>query len=356
MSRLAALDGDALREWLVETEFSGIVHIAGDPDEPPLTIALGLADRAAGLPNHPRTRFDTASTTKMLTGLTIARLVDRGLLDYEDRLTDLVGEELRPRDLDPRVSLGHLLTHTSGVADYFDELGDESFESLWEEVPATRIRGLCDLLPLMRDRPRLAEPGAVVRYNDGAYVLLGIGIEEVTGRPCPDVVADEVFGPLAMTSSGFWALDAIVPDLAVGYLPPDPARGLDWRSNVYAIPAMGGSDGGAQCTAADLVRALDGLLGRGDPGAGFLTPATRARVLARVVEDPAEEVAWGYGVKLVGEGPSRRVGHPGDDPGFCSRVWAYPATGERVVALSNVTDGAREAMRRIDALLAAVGD
>jgi D-alanyl-D-alanine carboxypeptidase len=354
MSRVAAMDGDAVRRWLDDTDFSGIVHVVGDDDEDSLTIARGLSDRAAGLPNHPGTRFGVASTTKMLTGLAVARLVDRGVLRYEDRLADLVGEDLRPRDLDPQVSLHHLLTHTSGIADYFDEAGDASYEAIWEEIPATRIRHPRDLLPLLQDRPRVAEPGAVVQYNDGAYVLLGIAIEEVTGRLYPDVVRAEVFDPLGMTSSGFWALDAVVPDLAVGYLPPDPARGLGWRSNIYAIPAMGQPDGGAQCTAADLVRALDGLAGRGDAGRAFLTPAIRARVLARAVEDPAGPAAWGYGVKHIGQGPTVRFGHSGDDPGFSARAWAYPATGERVVVLSNVTDGAAEATRRIDDLLAGV--
>jgi CubicO group peptidase (beta-lactamase class C family) len=355
MSRVAAIDGDALRRWLEATDFSGIVHVVGDDGEGPLTIALGLSDRAGGLPNHPGTRFGVASTTKMLTGLTIARLVDRGVLRYEDRLAELIGEELRPRDLDPRVSLQHLLTHTSGVADYFDESGEARFEDLWDIVPATRIRRPRDLLPLLRDRPRVDEPDAVVRYNDGGYVLLGIAIEEVTGVSYPEAVRAEVLDPLGMNSSGFWALDAVVPDLAVGYLPPDPARRLGWRSNVYAIPAMGQPDGGAQCTAADLARALDGLVGHGDLGRAFLTTATRARVLARAVEDPTGPAAWGYGVKHVGEGASARIGHSGDDPGFSARAWAYPATGERVVVLSNVSDGASKAAERIDDLLAGLG-
>lgn len=78
MSRLGRLDVVAFRAWLEESDFHGVVHVAGDDDEEPRTIAIGLADRAAGLPIHPGTRFGTASTTKLLTGLTVARLVDRG--------------------------------------------------------------------------------------------------------------------------------------------------------------------------------------------------------------------------------------------------------------------------------------
>src|SRR6185312_8855008 len=115
------------RDWLTESEFHGVVLVQGDDDEEPLAIAMGLADRAAGLPIHAGTRFGTASTTKLLTGLTVARLVDRGAVRYEDRLVDLVAEELLPRDLDPRVTLFHLLSHTSGVGDYADESTDLRF-------------------------------------------------------------------------------------------------------------------------------------------------------------------------------------------------------------------------------------
>jgi CubicO group peptidase (beta-lactamase class C family) len=79
MSRLAALDRAAFRRSLEESAFAGVVHVAGDDDEEPLAIALGLADRVAGLPIHAGTRFGIASTTKLLTGLAVARLVDRAI-------------------------------------------------------------------------------------------------------------------------------------------------------------------------------------------------------------------------------------------------------------------------------------
>src|SRR4029079_18118961 len=95
-----------------------------------------------------------------------------------------------------------------------------------------------------------------------------------------DVVAREVFEPLGMTRSGFWPLDGVEPALAVGYLPPDPEGVLGipremWQTNVHAIPVMGQPDGGAQSTAADLVRLLDGLTGRGDLAAPYPSAATR---------------------------------------------------------------------------------
>lgn len=82
MSRLAQLDVEGYRASLRAEDFSGVVLVVGDDDEEPLTITLGLADRVARLPNHAGTRFGIASTTKLLTGLTVARLVDGGVIRY----------------------------------------------------------------------------------------------------------------------------------------------------------------------------------------------------------------------------------------------------------------------------------
>lgn len=355
MSRLARLDVDAYRTWLEAESFSGVVHVAGDDDEEPVTIALGLADRVASVANHLGTRFGVASTAKMITGLAIARLVDRGVLHYEDRYVDLVGLGLRPRDLDPRVTLEHLLSHTSGVGDYADEYDGPPFEAIWQTTPPGTIRGPKDTLRLMLDLPRTSDPGEAARYNNGAYILLGVAIEEVTSRSFPDVVASDVFEPLGMANSGYWPLDGLTPDLAIGYLPPAPdaAEGTPaatWRTNVHSMPALGGPDGGVQSTAPDLVHALDGLTGRGPIGGPFLGAATRTRMTTPVAISPEEKMGYGLGMIRAGAGVGARAGHSGDDPGFSCRCWAYEG-GERVVVISNVTEGAWLPFKRLEELL-----
>ena len=358
MSRLAGLDGGGYREWLETEGFSGVIHVAGDDDEEPLTIAMGLANRAAGLPNGPGTRIGTASTTKLLTGLVAARLVERGEVRYEDRLVDLIGLELRPRDLDERVTLHHLLSHTSGVGDYADEYDGPPYEQIWETVSPGTIRAVRDLVPLMRDLPRTSDPGEAVRYNNGAYVLAGLALQEVTGRSYYDLVRDEVFEPLGMASSGFWALDdPDEPDLAIGYQPPDPEAApgsvaATWRTNVHGMPAMGQPDGGAQSTAADLVRCLDALTGR-RLGAAYLSAEARARLIGPYATSTDMQADLGLGAITAGGDGAARIGHAGEDPGFSCRCWVYVATGERVVVQSNVTEGSWQPFKRLDELLAA---
>jgi CubicO group peptidase (beta-lactamase class C family) len=327
----------------------------GDDDEPALTIERGLADRAAGIANTADTRFAVASISKLVTGTTVARLVDQGVLDWTTRYVDLVDPAWRPSALDPDVTIGDLLGHTSGFGDYYDEEDpDVDFGAIWRQIPPGAMRGPKDFWPLLRELPRKDPRGARAVYNNGAYVLVGIALEERTGRSFPDVVAQQVFGPLGMTRSGFWALDEVVPDLAVGYQPPSPPDGA-WRTNVHAVPVMGGPDGGVQVTVADLIRLIDGVSGRGE-SAAFLAPPTRAELIGPHVTSHDGDFRFGRGVLHVGEGSSERFGHTGEDPGSSGRVWTYPATGERVAVVSNVTEGAGAITRRIDALLAALAD
>jgi CubicO group peptidase (beta-lactamase class C family) len=356
VSRLGRLDAARLTAGLEADAFSGVVHVVGDEGEPPLTIALGPADRVTGIQNDPRLRYGVASISKLITGLTCARLVDRDALSWDTRYAELVDGDWRPVALDPSVTMRHLVGHTSGFGDYYDEEGDEPYEALWTRVPSAAIRGPKDMFPLLRDLPQHAEPGTRTLYNNGAFVLAGIALEELTGRRFPDLVRREVFEPLAMARSAFWALDDVVPDLAVGYLRRDESNlagdAGPWRTNVMSLPAMGGPDGCVQSTVADLVRLLDGLTGRGEPGASFLSAATRGEVIGPHAVSMDGVFRFGLGVLHVGDGPSHRFGHTGEDPGASARAWTYPTSGERVAVVSNVTRGAGPVTQRIDALLA----
>ena len=356
MSRLPGLSRETLESTLDEAAFSGVVHLVGDEGEPALAVARGLADRANRIPNTIATRFAAASLSKLVTGLTVARLVDRGELSWDAHYADLAGVTWTPATLERSITLAHLLGHTSGFGDYFDEDGAEPYEAIWTRIPTSTIRGPKDFWPLLRDLPQLAPPGTRAAYNNGAFVLAGIALEVVTGGSFPELARREVLEPLGMTRSGFWAFDEVVPDLAVGYLspteeaPPGWPAGV-WRTNVFSVPAIGGPDGGVQVTAPDALRLLDGLTGRGW-AAGYLSTETRARMVGPHATSDDGDFRFGLGVLHVGEGASNRFGHTGEDPGASARVWVYPDTGERVMVLSNVTDGAGGVSRSIDALLA----
>lgn len=322
--------GAELASALEAIDFSGVVLLVG-PDGILADVAQGIADRATGRPITPVSRFGTASASKLFTAVTLARLFERGSAAPETRLADVLAENLRPAAMDPRVTLGHLLTHTSGIADYCDEYGEEPYEAVWLRANPAAVRSPRDLLPLFADLPALGAPGEGVRYCNAGFVLLGLAIEVLAGRSFHEAVAEAVLMPAGMTSTGYPALDEVIPDVALGYLAPDDddPDGV-WRTNLYAIPARGQPDGGAFATAADLVRFLDAL------GDGGLVGATwRDEMLRPHVRDAREETAYGLGWWIRGEGRRRWVGHPGGDPGYVAQVRWYRTTGCRLVVLAN---------------------
>lgn len=335
-----------LAEWAENGDLSGIV--LADRDGETLHLSChGYSNRADGVPVTPRTRFGLASLTKMFTATTVVGLASGGSLDLHAPVADLLSAEHRPATLRPDVTVHHLLCHTSGIADYAEEDEDspryvEDYADLWRTRPVHRMEQPADFLPLFGDLPAYRGPGLRTQYSNAGYVVLALVVEEVTGQAFTDAVTQRVLAPLGMLDSGFFRLDEVRPDLAVGYLPP-PAPGEPWRTNIYSMPVIGGGDGGMFATAADLV-----TFTRAYAAGAILGTDVRDLMLTRHAED-ADGFAFGYGVLLY---PDGRWGHGGGDPGVEVLLNHWPQTRTTVVVLTNVAGPTGEVR---DAVARAVG-
>ncbi|QIK84085.1 serine hydrolase [Sanguibacter sp. HDW7] len=331
----------ALREMAARDRFSGVVVVEG-PDGPWLRLALGTADHAAGRPVTFADRFGTASVSKMLTAAAVLDASVAGLLDLDDLVTDLLPAARRPRTLDPRVTVRHLLTHTSGIGDYAEE--DDTLDgyvpdyaALWRTTPSVTMERPDDFLPLYADLPAVAEPGEGFHYCNSGYVLLAALLEEVTGDRFTDRVTERVLRPTGMTSSGYLRLDEAHPDVATGYLPR--RRDASWRSNVLSVPVVGGGDGGCLLTADDATRFARAL------GDGTLLGGEVARLMRTVGPRIDVDASMGHGVYVLEDGA---LGHDGGDPGVEAYVRYDVPTDATVVILCNgegMLDGAWRAVR-----------
>jgi CubicO group peptidase (beta-lactamase class C family) len=317
-----------LGTWGETRDLSGTVLLTRG-GERLVEVCVGAADRASGVPVTPATRFGTASTTKMFTACAVVSLVRDGALTFESRVVDVLPAGRRPSTLRPEVTVHHLLCHTSGIADYYEE-DEESpaytgdYGALWTSRPSYALTRPAHFLPLFRDLAPHRPPGERFQYSNAGYVLLGLVVEELTGRPYTEAVQERVFDRAGMTSSGFFRLDEAVPDVAVGCSRDGPGR--PWRTNVYSIPVIGGADGGAMCTARDLDRFLRAY------DDGTLLGPLRDVVLARHA-DAGDGFGEGYGVHLY---PDGRYGHGGGDPGVDVFVHRWPDDDVHLVVLLNV--------------------
>ncbi|MGX7828426.1 serine hydrolase domain-containing protein [Actinokineospora sp. 24-640] len=329
-----------LRQWLDgrvgRHEFSGVVLVWRD-GAPVFSYAGGTAHRGHGVPVREDTRFAVASVTKMVTAAAALKLVERGALGLRQPLVEILPEEHRPAALTDRHTLHHLLSHTSGLTNYFDDEDEthDSFIACWDRVPTYHIRRAADMLPLFADLPAQSEPGERYQYSDVNFLLAGLVIEAVTGKPYAEVVAAEVLSPAGMSDSAFDALDEDPVRLATGYLHSD-APYETWRSNIFSVTATGMPDGGMITTAPDLARLVDAILGDTLVGADLRGQMTRPQ---GPPSDDDEQ--YGYGMLLnLDDGEVAVLGHGGGDPGVSAVVAHHRAAATTVVVISNHDRGA----------------
>lgn len=243
--------------------FSGTCLVR-DGNHVVFSAASGLANRDFGIPNQMDTMFDTASVTKTFTAVAILMLVQNGLLHLDDAITDII--DLSGTKIPSDVTIEHLLNHTSGIADDADEEAGEDYSALFIAKPNYSIRNCIDFLPQFAYKEPMFEAGTNVRYNNCAFVLLGLAIEKLCGIDYRSYVTKHIFEACEMKHTCFYSKDEICPGAAEGYFAIKDENGavVKWKKNIYSYPPIGTPDGGAYTTVGDLdlfIRAIkDGKL------------------------------------------------------------------------------------------------
>jgi CubicO group peptidase (beta-lactamase class C family) len=226
-----------------ETEFSGVVSIFRDGSTV-FSRAYGYRDMKNRLPNTTGTIFGIASGTKLFTALGIGVLVDQGLLSLGTSMRDIDREYTG--FVDEHATILHLLTHTSGIHDYYDEEVEQDYDFYSVEIPWSELETPSDYYPLFKGKAMKFRPGERYSYSNGGYVFLGMLIEKLTGMLYRDFVVEHVLQAANMHRSGFYAFNDLPGNTANGYL--EDRR----TTNIYQLPPRGGGDGGMYTTTDDL--------------------------------------------------------------------------------------------------------
>lgn len=232
-------------DFCSEEDFSGVFSVSGS-DRIIFERAYGYRNVAERLPCLVDTAFAIASGTKLFTGLAVCKLVDYGALSLDDRICDLLPHDLGL--IDKRITLRHLLTHTSGVGDYIDEESDdceEQLQALYDTYPVQLWTRIEYYLQMITRLPPKFEPGARYGYSNAGYILLGLVIEAVSGVSYQEFVRGSIIVPYGLTHTGFYRMDKLPANTALGYLD-------DGRTNIFSMPVIGGSDGGLYTCAGDM--------------------------------------------------------------------------------------------------------
>jgi len=191
----------------------------------------GYKNFAKKIPNNPNGIFQIGSITKQFTSTVILRLQEQGKLNVQDKLSKYISD-FPGSD---RITLEHLLTHTSGIYNYTNDNRFMNNESL-KHVELDRM------IAMMKEKPLEFTPGSKFSYSNSNYILLGYIIQKVSGKPYEQMVRELIFTPLQMNQSGFDFKNLKDTNRVVGYLAIDnklqlPAPIVD-SSASYAAGAI----------------------------------------------------------------------------------------------------------------------
>jgi CubicO group peptidase (beta-lactamase class C family)/uncharacterized protein YneR len=172
-----------------------------------LDHSYGLRDVANNFPNNSKTIFNVGSITKQFTATVILKLQEQGKLNVSDNINKYFPEFPNGH----KISIEHLLTHTSGIFNYTD---DKVFMQTQAARPVTREK----MMAAFQDKPLKFVPGSDWEYSNSNYILLGYVIEKVTNSTYESVVQNLIFKPLKMESTGVDLKKADSPNKAKGYV------------------------------------------------------------------------------------------------------------------------------------------
>ena len=296
------------------------------------TGAKGFSNYETKDPLHRDSIFHCTSVSKLFTAMGIMKLTEQGELSSADRLCDIVPWMSIADKRWENITIGSMLTHTSGLTD----INDYRWGEHRTDENALREYALSDEVA---GRKLLWEPGDGFRYSSMAYDLLGLVITEVSGMTFEEFMKREIFDPLGMDDTTFLS-ESDLTNLA---MPHSKGRDRVIRlETTYPYTRQHAPSSTLKSTAADLLKWAESLL---NP-AGF----SDMWIPRKEVPDTGEQMGLGWfirkqdvstGTQEEGEHEKSRytlVGHEGSDNGFRTSFWMCPDLGIATVLLCNLTD------------------
>ena len=289
--------------------------------------ASGFANLADETPMPPEGAFRIGSITKTFTAAVIIRLAEEGVLTLDDPLAQWLPDVADQLPNGDRITLRHLLTHTSGVSNVVEH--EAYWADLFTEMQVDEETGAVTVPCVQRDpHDTLAryvygqdaqfEPGARWSYSNTNYTLLGMVIEAAAAMPLAEAYRTTIYEPLGMTSTFLDCYEDPVTDVVHGY-----TGSGDALADITELhESVGWSAGGLVSTASDLVTFARGLFG----GTLFEDPESLVAMTTR-----APGGSYGLGLMLQED----YMGHAGYIAGYRSVLEYSPELDTVVVMLYN---------------------
>ncbi len=265
--------------------------------------------------------FRIGSITKQFTAAAVMKLIEEGAekdgkkLSLEAPMTDFVDFPTQGHV----VTVRHLLTHTSGIKSYTG-LGPEWMRTVPLEMTNDQ------LLDLVKEKDFDFEPNTEFRYNNSGYFLLGVLIEELSGKDYGDYVAESFFEPLGLTHLRYGSNSAIIRNRAQGYT----KDGDDIVNDDLIGMSQPGAAGALISNAGDLVRWNRALV----TGKVVTADSYRQMSTGHLLAD-GKDTGYGFGLGVGKLEEHTRISHGGGINGFNSMLSYFPERDLTIAVISN---------------------
>ena len=327
-------------ENVICKDFNGVISIRKN-NEIILKQSYGYADINNKIPNEIDTKFATASAGKVFVATGILQLIDCKKINLNDSIGNILDFDLKL--IDRNITIRQLLTHTSGIPDYFDESIMDEYAELWQDYPNYKIRKSMDLLPLFINKPMMFNTGSKFQYNNTGFVVLCIIIEKITGILFDEYLKNNIFIPCEMLNTGYYELDRLPAKCANSYIFDNIRK--EYYTNIYSVDVKGTGAGGAFTTIIDIERFWDNLLN------GKLLSKESLREMLSLQANNNEDY-YGYGIWLekTKEGALEPF-FQGSDPG-ASFLSSYNRNNKiNITLISNIGNDVWEMKNKINEII-----
>ncbi|MFI8106063.1 serine hydrolase domain-containing protein [Streptomyces sp. NPDC086023] len=290
--------------------------------------ALGVRDRVSGAAMDAKARFRIGSVTKTFSSVVLLQLVQEKKLELDAPVNRYL-PGLLP---DERITVRHLMTHRSGLADYTEKMFAQTVPGF--EAVRNRQFSYQELVDLSLAEPRTTQPGVAYKYSNTNFVVVGMLIEKLTGRPVAKEYDRRIIKKLGLRNTSYVHPQTEIKGLhARGYLHPDEA-GAPLVDSTEQTVSWGQSAGAMISNAADLNTFVKGLL-----GGKLLKPAMLDAMTTVTPTDATNTRHYGLGLRRYDLSCGTSVyGHTGTVQGFYTYAFATKDGKRSLAAMANTSN------------------
>jgi CubicO group peptidase (beta-lactamase class C family) len=287
----------------------------------------GMANLEHDVPIATGSVFNVGSISKQFTAFSIGLLASDGKLALDDDVRRYVNEL---PDYGQRITIRHLLTHTSGLRDAYKLLGLAGWRVGQGRYQASRLQEPVtaddELRMAARQKSLDFAPGAEYVYNNAGYTLLAIIVERVSRQSLREFAEERIFRPLGMSNTRFLDDPMTIVRGRVSAYQSQP--GNQWRIHVPVSPVVGPT--GLYTTVGDLLKWEENFVHARAGGRALVDQMQTAQRL-----NDGRILTYGFGINMFTYRGVRRVGHGGDDFGYMSEAYRFPDQHVAIAVLCN---------------------